>query len=138
MSYINFSGALKLARVTQIATLIGNSATLNIWAGTMPATPDTAISGGTLLVSLPLSNPPATEALGANAVLTFNSITQENASNTGTAAFARIANSTQSTGQTAGTVDLDVGTSGTSVILNTTSIVASGPVQVQSASISEA
>jgi hypothetical protein len=132
MAYINFNNLTKMSRVTAIATAIGNSATLNIYTGTQPAGRDTAASG-TLLVSLPLSSPPATEALGANAVLTFNAITQQNASNTGTAGWARIANSTS-----AGIVDLDVGTSGTSVTLNTTSIVSGGPVQVTSATITEA
>ena len=132
MSYINFNQNLKLSRVTAIATAIGNSATLNIYTGTQPAGPDTAASG-TLLCSLPLSSPPATEALGANAVLTFNALTQTNASNTGSAGWARIANSTGF-----GIVDLDVGTSATSVILNTLSITSGGPVAVSSATITEA
>jgi hypothetical protein len=132
LSYINFSNATKMARANSIITAIGNSATLNIYTGVQPAGPDTAATG-TLLVSLPLSSPPATSAFGSNAVITFNAITQSNASNTGTAGWARIANSTS-----AGIVDLDVNSSGSSVVLNTVAVVSGGPVQVTSASINEA
>ena len=132
MAYINFDAALKWLRANAIVTAIGSGALLNIYTGAQPATPDTAATG-TLLVTLPLSSTPATTALGANAVVTFNAITQENANATGTAGWARIANSGG-----AGIIDLDVGTSGTSVILNTTSIVSGGPVQVTSATITEA
>lgn len=55
--------------------------------------------------------------------LTFNAITQANASGTGSAGYARIV-----TSGGVGIVDLDCGTSGTSVIMNTTSIAAGGPV----------
>lgn len=78
----------------------------------------------------------ATLALAMTGLITFNAITTTNASATGTAGFARFA--ANNTAGAAGIVDLDVGTSGTSVIINTTSIVSAGPVVVTSATITEA
>jgi hypothetical protein len=78
----------------------------------------------------------ATLSLAMTGAVSFNAITTENASATGTAGFCRLA-----TGDTAGgtgMVDLDVGTSGASVIVNTTSFVSGGPVVVSSATITEA
>jgi hypothetical protein len=132
LSYINFDGQLKRDRANAIVIAIGSGATLNIYTGTQPATPDTTATG-TLLATLPLSSTPATTALGANAVVTFNAIVQENANATGTAGWCRIANSAGN-----GIIDLDVGVSGESVIINTSSVVAGGPIVITSATITEA
>jgi hypothetical protein len=62
-------------------------------------------------------------------VATFNAIAQDSAADaTGTAAFFRIF---QSDGTTA-VIDGDVGTTGSDLNLNTTSIVAGGPIQITS------
>ena len=130
MAYINLSSACKTARANQLSTSIGASGKMLIYTGAAPATPDTAATG-TLLVTLPLS---ATAGTASAGVFTFNAITQTNATASGTAGYARI---TQSDGVT-GVIDLDVGTTGASVTINTTNIVYGGPVAVTSASISEA
>lgn len=129
MAYINFSATLKSSRASAILSAIGTSGLLKIYTGAQPTNPDTAATG-TLLATLALS---ATAGTVSGGVLTFNAITQSDAVATGTAGYARVTTS----GGTA-VIDLDVGTSATSVILNTTSIVSGGPVVVSSGSITEA
>lgn len=129
MAYINFTTALKSSRATAILSAIGTSGKIFIYTGAQPASPDSAATG-TLLATLALS---ATAGTVSNGVLTFNTITDGTAVATGTAGYARVVTSAN-----AAVLDLDVGTSATSVILNTTSIVTGGPVQISSASITEA
>lgn len=100
-------------------------------AGAGPGTLEICTAGyATVLAILTLSDPSAPNASGG--VLTFNAITQDSAAdNTGTAAVARIKDSS-------GTVVIDgltVGTSGANINLNTVSIVANDIVQITSASI---
>lgn len=75
---------------TQAATLVGaftNSSVLRVYNGTIPATPETAISGQTLLVSATL---PASSAFTqTNGVMTAAAITSPTISSTGTANFVR-------------------------------------------------
>lgn len=108
--------------MTQINTAAGTSAVLTIYNGTRPAT------GGT--VTTPLA------ALTCNAggfgtvsgaALTASAITNATASATGTATWARLTSS-------GGTfvADMDVGTSGSDLNLNTTSIVSGATVSVTS------
>lgn len=128
MAYLNLQPTLKTTRATAISTSIGASGNILVYSGTQPSDPSqTAV--GTLLVTLPCS---ATFGTATSGVLTANAITQANAVATGTAGWARIATSGGS-----GIVDLDVGTSGTSVIINTTAIVSGGPVQCTSLTITE-
>lgn len=92
----------------------------------MPATPDTAITTQTLLGTLTFSDPSAPAAAAGTS--TYSAITEDAvADNTGTAAWARIVDS-------AGVVvhDVDVGgpASGAFIELNTTSIVAGGPIEI--------
>lgn len=87
-----------------------------------------AVTGGSLTG--------ATVNLAVTALVTAGGITQTNASGTGTATWARFA--TSNTAGAAGIIDLDCGTSNASVILNTVSIVAGGPIVVSSAVIQEA
>jgi len=84
---------------------------------------------GTLLVSLPL--PAKASNSVVDGVLTFGSITQQNATATGTAAYFKLF-------KTDGTTEVahgDVSTSGATINLNTTSIVSGGPVAITSAAI---
>jgi hypothetical protein len=103
-------------------TPVGASGLFRIYSGTQPTNPDTALSGNTVLAELTLN---ATFAPGASSgVLTLNAITSDSsADNTGTATWASFLTS-------GGTrkVDFTVGTSGTDLILNTTSIVSGAQV----------
>lgn len=117
------STTIRSAEMDAITTAAGGSALLRIYDGSRPATGGTAT---TLLAELTCN---ATFAPGASSgVLTLNAITNDSSANaTGTATWFRIVTS-------GGTFVLDgnVGTSGSDLNLNTTSIVIGGPVAVTS------
>jgi hypothetical protein len=119
--------ALANALKTAIDTGAGAGGTIKIYSGSQPADPQTAPSG-TLLVTLTLPKPSFGAA--ATGVITANAITQQNAVATNTAGWARIADCDGNA-----IMDVDVGTSGATINLNTTSIVSGGPVQITSATI---
>ncbi len=107
-----------------------NSGKLRIYSGTRPTNADTALSGNTLLAELTMNATSAGSA--ASGVWTANAITSDSSADaTGTASFARLV---QSDGTTA-FVDLSVGTSGTEVILNTVSIVATAVISCSAMTI---
>lgn len=104
-----------------------NSGKLRFYSGTRPTDADTALSGNTLLAEL-VMNATAFGAASAG-VITANAITSDSSADaTGTATFVRIL---ESDGTTAW-ADLSVGTSGTEVVLNTTSIVSGAQVSISS------
>jgi hypothetical protein len=125
---------LRLAVATRNAMLnpdiaLLNGGTINIYSGVQPANGDAALSGNTLLGTLTLN---ATSGTVTGGTLTLNAITQDSAADaTGTATFARIL-----TSGAALWGDCDVGTSGATINLNTTSIVSGGPIQITSGSFS--
>lgn len=127
---LQFSTTLRDNMNTQIINSATAGTTLNIYSGTAPSSVGTALSGNTLLVSLPCSATIGTESSG---VLTFNSITQTNATATGTATFFRLLN-----GSSVAFMQGTVGTSGADLNLNTTSIVSGGPVNITSFTITAA
>lgn len=206
MAICLFAGSLKQNRSTQVNTAIGASATLSLYTGSPPASPDitapgtklaaltcasgsfgavtlgvgsvlvtaggsgyaqgtynlsftggtgsgaagtyTVGSGGIVISTTITANGAYTVAptvtfpsgggsgaagqVALTGVLTAAAITQANAIASGTAGYARIA-----TSGGAGIVDLDVGTSGTSVIVNTTAIVSGGVVSCTSCVVVE-
>jgi hypothetical protein len=111
------AAATRNAQANAACALLNNG-TIKLYSGTRPATADTALSGNTLL---------ATGTFGATAfgaasagAAVANAITQEsNAPAGGTATFARL-----STSGAAAVADVSVGTSGTELIINSTTIVA--------------
>lgn len=125
---LSYSTAIRNAMLDAITAAAGGNAKLRIYDGTRPATGGTAT---TLLAELTCN---ATFAPGASGgVLTLNAITQDSSADaTGTATWFRIVTS-------GGTFILDgnVGTSGSDLNLNSTSIVAGGSVSVTSAVITE-
>lgn len=126
---LGFAAALRSARADAITTYAGGSALLRIYSGSRPATGGTAT---TLLAELTCN---ATFAPGASSgVLTLNSITQDSSADaTGTASWFRVVKSDGTTH----VMDGDVGTSGSDLNLNTTSVVAGGPVAVTSFVLTE-
>ena len=106
-----------------ITTGMGASAKFRIYSGTRPASMGTAT---TLLAELACSATFAPASSGG--VLTVNAITNDSSADaTGTASWFR--------GLTSGNtpeIDGDVGTSGSDLNLNTTSIVSGGPVAISS------
>ena len=127
---MGFSTAVRNAMLDAITTQAGASALLNIYSGTRPATGG-ALSGNTLLAQLTCNATFAPASSGG--VLTLNSIANATAAATGTAVWARLTTS-------GGTfiADFSVGTSGTEIIIGTTSITSGATVSVSSATISAA
>ena len=113
------------AEANALAALCNNGA-IKIYSGTQPASPDTALSGNTLLATLTFG----ATAFGAAVagVLTANAISSGVAAATGTATFARIYESDGATPL----ADITVGTSGADLNLSTISIVAGATVSVSS------
>lgn len=134
MAYINLAAATKTARATALNTAIGTSAIIEIRTGSPPATPDTAVTG-TLLGTL-TGNASAFGTVSGS-VLTAGTITQDSsADSTGVAGYCRI----KTSGGTA-IVDVDISTTaaGTgTMLMNTTSIVTGGPIQITSCTFTEA
>lgn len=125
---LGFVTTLRNARLDAITTAVGTSGKIRIYSGTRPATGGTAT---TLLAELACSATFAPAA--AAAVLTLNAITQDSSADaTGTAAWFRILTSAN-----AAVIDGNVGTSGSDLNLNTTSIVTGGPVAISSFTITE-
>lgn len=120
---VAYSSTLRNARLDAITTAVGTSGKLRIYSGTRPASGGTAT---TLLAELPCSATFAPAASGG--VLTVNALTTDaSADNTGTATWFRVLTSAN-----VFVIDGDVGTSGSDLNLNTTSIVSGGPVAVSS------
>ncbi|BDU72384.1 hypothetical protein [Mesoterricola silvestris] len=102
------------------------SGQLKVYAGSVPANADAALGSPTLLGTLTMS---ATAFAATAHTLTANAITQDSAADaSGTASFYRLFQSDGTTLIEQGTV----GTSGADLNLNTTAIVAGGPIQVTS------
>lgn len=121
-----------MAQALQVLLDAGAGAGLiKVYSGTQPATGDTALSGNTLLGTLTLTDPAAGSASAG--VLTFSTITEDSvADNTGTASFARLTDSTPTS-----VFDCDISATGGggSIQLNTTSIVAGGPIRLSAFTI---
>lgn len=103
---------------------------LKFYDGAQPAGPATAVGSQVLLGTLVCSDPIATES---NGVITFSAITQDSSADaSGTATWARLLD-----GNGVAIADFDVtNNAGSGVIkMNTTTIVAGGPIQVSSFTI---
>lgn len=100
---------------------------LRIYDGTQPAGPDTAVTDQNLLAQLTLGDPSADDP-STPGELEFNAITRdETADASGTATWARVLDSDQNA-----VFDCNVGEDDETLVLNTASIVAGGPVEVSS------
>ena len=121
----NLSDTAANAEATALAPLM-NSGFIDIYTGTQPANANTGLSGNTLLATLTFGS----TAFGAPVagVLTANAITAGIAGNTGTATFARIY---ESNGTTV-VMDTQVGTSGTGIVLPSTSVASGITVSISS------
>jgi hypothetical protein len=121
-----YSTALRNSMLDEITAAVGASGLLRIYDGSRPATGGSAT---TLLAELTCNATFA--AAAASGVLTLNAITSDTSANaTGTATWFRLVTS-------GGTfvVDGNVGTSGSDLNLNTTSIVSGATVAVTSFTI---
>lgn len=125
---LGFTVATRNNRLDEITALIdaGTAGLLRIYDGTRATSADTAVGGQTLLAELTMN---ATSFPAASSgAMTANAITDDSSANaTGTASWFRI---TDSAGNAV--VDGDVGTSGSDLNLNTTSITSGVTVSVTS------
>lgn len=130
-SNLKYAVTLKNDKLTVISTDIGASGLMRWYSGTQPTNPDTALSGNTQLATLPLS---ATAGSSSGGVFTFGTITSESSADaTGTATFGSFL-----TSAAVRKVDYSIGTSGTDLNLNTTSIVAGAQASCSSFTITSA
>ena len=129
---LKFAVTLKNAMANAITTTVGGSATINLYNGTQPASPDTALSGQTLLATLTCN---ATFAPGASGgVLTLNSITD--GTGTAGAGSGMVANFFRlTTSGSVAIIDGTVGISGCDLNINNTSIATGQDVSCTSATI---
>ena len=107
----------------------GVGATMAIYTGTKPAGPDSALSGNTLLGTVTCSYPCGTVSSGT---LTFSSVAGDTAADaSGTATWARISTGG---GSPVAVMDVDATTTAGNGYLkmNTTTVVAGGPIVVTS------
>ena len=125
---LGLNATLRNNMLDEITARAGASARIRIYSGTRPAT------GGaetTVLAEL-TGNASAFAAAASGGVLTLNAITADSSANaTGTASWFRI----DSSGGTNHVLDGDVGTSGSDLNLNSTSIVSGGSVSISSFTI---
>lgn len=113
---LNYRTADRNSMLDVLTTAIGSNGKLKIYAGSQPTDVGTALSGQTLLASLPLSSTAAGSA--SSGALTFSAITNDSsADNTGTAAWFTVTKSDDTR-----IIDGTVGTSGTDMIIDNTSI----------------
>lgn len=137
MGNVRITSALRDSRMNLIRDAIdagSGAGTIKIYTGTQPANANAALSGNTLLATLTCSDPCAPSASAG--VLTFSAITEDSVADaTGTATWARIADSAGNT-----VLDVDVGEtgSGASLIINNASVSAGGPVRMSSLTLTEA
>lgn len=134
MAVVTPSTTVKNAMLTCIRDALDSGSgpgTIKFYTGAKPANPSISISTQTLLGTLTLSDPCGTVASGT---LTFNAITSDSSADaSGTATWVRLESS-----DSAPHLDMDVSTTGGAgaVQMNTTSIVAGGPISISSAALS--
>ena len=123
-SNLNTSVVAAQAQAVAMAPL-ANGGFLDVYAGSQPATPETA-AGSTALATFAL---PATFAASVtNGVITANAIAAVTIANTGTAAWFRVTEADHATPLFDGLV----GTSASDMILNATSLVAGASLTISS------
>lgn len=127
---LKYSVALRNQKLDQITSRLGTSCLIRIYDGSQPAGPGTAIGAQVLLAEL-VGNAAAFAGAAAAGVLTANAITADASANaTGTASWARLL-----TSGAVAEIDCTVGTSGTDLIIDNTSIVLGQNVSATSLTI---
>lgn len=117
--------ALRNKVLNDFGAAIGTG-TLTIYSGTPPANDDAALSGNTALAAHTLAG----FASASSGSMTANAIADDTIDATGTATFARITSGSY-------VQQLTVGTSGTQVVVSSTSYVAGGTSEITSVTITK-
>ena len=126
---LKYSASLKNAKLDQITSKVGASGLLRIYDGSQPASPDTAVTSQTKLAEL-TTNASAFAGSASGGVLTANAVSSANAVASGTASWFRLCKS-----DATAVIDGTVGTSGTDLIIDNTSINSGQQVSVSSLTI---
>lgn len=125
-SNIKIAVATRNAMGDELIADLGSTPLIDVYDGTQPAGPGTAVTSQVKLGTLTCSATPAPAT--SSGVITFNAITQDSSADaTGTASWYRL----KTSGGTA-IVDGSVGTSNADLVLNTVSIVSGGPITCSS------
>lgn len=128
MAILRLVTALQTSVITPVMAAIdagSGPGVIEIYTASIPATADTAITTQTKLGTLTFSDPSGSVTSG---VFTASAITQDSSADaTGTAAWARIKDSTGAT-----VCDIDVTSTGGGGVLqlNTVNVVAGGPILI--------
>jgi hypothetical protein len=131
MSLARYSTEARNAKADALARLL-DGGFIDLYTGSMPATPNTAITSQVKLSRHALSNPSAPAA--SSGVVTFSAIGDDtDADADGTATWARAYKSNG----TSAVCDFDVGTSGTALIMATNVIAIHSRVQITALTYTE-
>lgn len=131
LSFANNTANAILNQITTNLDLGSGPATIVFYSGSVPANANTALSGNTVLAVLTCSDPSAASASAKT--LTLNAITQDSSADaTGEATFFRAMDSDANV-VLQGSVSAVGG--GGDIQMNTASIVAGGPVQITSCTL---
>lgn len=123
-----------MLNATGFAEALGASPKIRLYSGTKPANADAALSGNTQLAELVCAATPIASYsdTGPAARATLGAIASDTSADaTGTATFGRFLDNAGTTVKS----QFDVGTTGTSLILNTTSITAGSTVSITAGTI---
>lgn len=130
MPIARLSTAAAAALATALAAALdagSGPALIQVYAGTLPASADTAITDQTLLGTLTCADPCGSVSAGT---LTLGPIAQDAAADaSGTASFARLSDSA---GQAVMDIDITATTGTGALKLNTVTLVAGGPIAIDS------
>lgn len=132
---IQFNVATRNARLDQIESLNGTSCSLEIRTGSPPATCATA-GTGTILATINLPSDWMTAASSGSKSIN-GTWTDASADNTGTAGYFRVYNSQATKDNTTCFIQGAVGTSGTDMIVNSTSFVAGNSFTVNTFTLTD-
>jgi len=127
-SNLKYSNGTRNAQQQGLITYAGTGSIIRLYDGTQPTNANTAISTQTLLVSLTIAGGFGTDS---NGTITLGAVTSGTAVASGTASFFRIV---KSDGTTV-VMDGSVGTSGSDLNLNTTTVASSQTVSITAGTI---
>jgi len=127
-SNLKYSNGTRDAQQQGLITYAGSGSIIRLYDGSQPANANTAIVSQTLLVSLTIAGGFGTDS---NGTITLGAVTSGIAAASGTASFFRIV---KSDGTTV-VMDGSVGTSGSDLNLNTTTIASSQTVAISAGTI---
>jgi hypothetical protein len=127
-SNLKYSNGTRDAQQQGLITYAGTGSIIRLYDGSQPANANTAIVSQTLLVSLTIAGGFGTDS---NGTITLGAVTSGTAVASGTATFFRIV---KSDGTTV-VMDGSVGTSGSDLNLNTTTVASSQTVSITAGTI---